>query len=412
MELVHGGDWAGYRARFGHDALDFSANVSPLGLPQGVADAIVAALPTADRYPDPLCRELRTALSRAEQLPEPWILCGNGAADLIYRLVWALKPRRALLPAPTFAEYAAALESARAQVARAEAQLAQSLAQVERFRPLVAANAISKQDFVNAEAAYKAAQADVAAGKAAVRQAEINLGYTQVTSPIAGRIGRALVTEGALVGQGEATQLAVVQQIHPVYVNFTQSSTDLLRLRRAVEGGQLKKAPGQEGVNVRIVQADGSEYPLPGKLLFTDLSVDPSTGQVLLRAEVPNPKGELLPGLYVRVRIEQAQATNAITLPQQAVTRTQQGDTVNVVDKDGKVTPRTIKVSLAQDNRWVVQEGLQAGEQVMVDGFQKLMMLPPGTPVQAVPWQPPGTTPAPATDKASAPAASSAASAS
>ena len=310
------------------------------------------------------------------------------------------------------APYAAALESARAQVARAEAQLAQSLAQVERFRPLVAANAISKQDFVNAEAAYKAAQADVAAGKAAVRQAEINLGYTQVTSPIAGRIGRALVTEGTLVGQGEATQLAVVQQIHPVYVNFTQSSTDLLRLRRAVEGGQLKKAPGQEGVNVRIVQADGSEYPLPGKLLFTDLSVDPSTGQVLLRAEVPNPKGELLPGLYVRVRIEQAQATNAITLPQQAVTRTQQGDVVNVVDKEGKVTPRTIKVSLAQDNRWVVQEGLQAGEQVMVDGFQKLMMLPPGTPVQAVPWQPPGTTPAPATDKASAPAASSAASAS
>ena len=142
------------------------------------------------------------------------------------------------------------------------------------------------------------------------------------------------------------------------------------------------------------------------------MSVDPSTGQVLLRAEVPNPKGELLPGLYVRVRIEQAQATNAITLPQQAVTRTQQGDTVNIVDKDGKVTPRTIKVSLAQDNRWVVQEGLQAGEQVMVDGFQKLMMLPPGTPVQAVPWQPPGTTPAPATDKASAPAASSAASAS
>ena len=118
MELVHGGDWAGYRARFGHDALDFSANVSPLGLPQGVADAIVAALPTADRYPDPLCRELRTALSRAEQLPEPWILCGNGAADLIYRLVWALKPRRALLPAPTFAEYAAALDTAGCEVKR------------------------------------------------------------------------------------------------------------------------------------------------------------------------------------------------------------------------------------------------------------------------------------------------------
>ena len=132
MELVHGGDWAGYRARFGHDALDFSANVSPLGLPQGVADAIVAALPTADRYPDPLCRELRTALSRAEQLPEPWILCGNGAADLIY-LVWALKPRRALLPAPTFAEYAAALESVGCEVKRKTLHEADDFAVTEAF---------------------------------------------------------------------------------------------------------------------------------------------------------------------------------------------------------------------------------------------------------------------------------------
>ena len=133
MELVHGGDWAGYRARFGHDALDFSANVSPLGLPQGVADAIVAALPTADRYPDPLCRELRTALSRAEQLPEPWILCGNGAADLISRLVWALKPRRALLPAPTFAEYAAALESVGCEVKRKTLHEADDFAVTEAF---------------------------------------------------------------------------------------------------------------------------------------------------------------------------------------------------------------------------------------------------------------------------------------
>ena len=133
MELVHGGDWAGYRARFGHDALDFSANVSPLGLPQGVADAIVAALPTADRYPDPLCRELRTALSRAEQLPEPWILCGNGAADLIYRLGWALKPRRALLPAPTFAEYAAALESVGCEVKRKILHEADDFAVTEAF---------------------------------------------------------------------------------------------------------------------------------------------------------------------------------------------------------------------------------------------------------------------------------------
>ena len=301
-------------------------------------------------------------------------------------------------PAP----YAAAAESARASLAKAQANLAQASAQAERYRPLVAVNAISKQDFVNAEAAEKQAQADVAAAKAAVRTADINLSYASVTAPISGRIGRALVTEGALVGQGEATALAVVQQIDPVYVNFTQSAADVLQLRRAMESGQFKRAGGGQGASVKLVLSDGSEYAQAGKLLFTDLSVDPTTGQVTLRAEVPNPKGELLPGLYLRVRIEQAQASNAITLPQQAVTRTQQGDTVSVVGEDGKVSQRTVKISAAQNNRWVVLDGLKAGEKVMVDGFQKLQMLPPGTPVKPVPWQAPGT-PAPAAATASAP---------
>lgn len=299
-------------------------------------------------------------------------------------------------PAP----YAAAAESARASLAKAQANLAQASAQVERYRPLVSANAISKQDFVNAEAAEKQAQADAAAAKAAVRTADINLGYASVTSPIAGRIGRALVTEGALVGQGEATALAVVQQIDPVYVNFTQSASDVFQLRRAMESGQFKRAGNTEAASVKLVLGDGTEYAQSGKLLFTDLSVDATTGQVTLRAEVPNPKGELLPGLYLRVRIEQAQASNAITLPQQAVTRTQQGDTVSVVGDDGKVSSRTIKVSTAQNNRWVVLDGLKAGEKVMVDGFQKLQMLPPGTPVKPVPWQAPGAAPAPAASAA------------
>ena len=245
-------------------------------------------------------------------------------------------------------------------------------------------------------------------GVEAVRTAQINLGYASVTSPIAGRIGRALVTEGALVGQGEATPLAVVQQIDPVYVNFTQSAADVFQLRRAMESGQFKRADNADAASVRLVLGDGSEYGQPGKLLFTDLSVDSTTGQVTLRAEVPNPKGELLPGLYVRVRIEQAQARNAITLPQQAVTRTQQGDTVSVVGEDGKVSQRPIKVSTAQNNRWVVLDGLKAGEKVMVDGFQKLQMLPPGTPVKPVPWQAPGATPGAAAAPATAPAASAA----
>ena len=306
-------------------------------------------------------------------------------------------------PAP----YAAATESARASLAKAQANLAQASAQAERYRPLVAANAISKQDFVNAEAAEKQAQADVAAAKAAVRTADINLSYASVTSPISGRIGRALVTEGALVGQGEATALAVVQQIDPVYVNFTQSAGDVFQLRRAMESGQFKRAGGGQAASVKLVLNDGSEYAQTGKLLFTDLSVDSTTGQVTLRAEVPNPKGELLPGLYLRVRIEQAQASNAITLPQQAVTRTQQGDTVSVVGEDGKVSQRTVKINAAQNNRWVVLDGLKAGEKVMVDGFQKLQMLPPGTPVKPVPWQAPGAMSAAAAAAAApAPAAS------
>ena len=152
---------------------------------------------------------------------------------------------------------------------------------------------------------------------------------------------------------------------------------------------------------MKLVLADGSEYTQTGKLLFTDLSVDATTGQVTLRAEVPNPKGELLPGLYLRVRIEQAQASNAITLPQQAVTRTQQGDTVSVVGEDGKVSQRPVKVGAAQNNRWVVLDGLKAGEKVMVDGFQKLQMLPPGTPVKPVPWQ---ASPPPADASPAAPA--------
>jgi membrane fusion protein (multidrug efflux system) len=232
-----------------------------------------------------------------------------------------------------------------------------------------------------------------------------------VTSPISGRIGRALVTEGALVGQGEATPLAVVQQIDPVYVNFTQSATDVFQLRRAMESGQIKRAGNAEAASVKLVLGDGSEYAQAGKLLFTDLSVDSMTGQVTLRAEVPNPKGELLPGLYVRVRIEQAQASNAITLPQQAVTRTQQGDTVSVVGDDGKVSQRPIKVSAAQNNRWVVLDGLKAGEKVMVDGFQKVQMLPPGTPVKPVPWQAPGASQSGAATTPAAPATAPAASA-
>ena len=307
------------------------------------------------------------------------------------------------------APYRASLASAEASLARAQANLTQAATQAERFKPLVEANAISKQDFVNAVAAQKQAEADVAAANAAVQTAQINLGYASVTSPIAGRIGRTLVTEGALVGQGEATQLALVQQINPLYVNFTQSTAEVLRLRKAIESGKLKRSAA-DAAGVRVVLEDGTEYARAGKLLFADLTVDPTSGQIMLRAELPNPEGVLLPGMYVRVRLQQAQANEVIELPQQAVTRSGTGDSVMVVGADGKVAPRSVKVGSAQNGQWIVLDGLKPGEQVMVDGFQKLRG---DAPVKAVPWQPaaPGASgksegaPAAAAPKAAPPAA-------
>ncbi|HNW61557.1 MAG TPA: efflux RND transporter periplasmic adaptor subunit [Piscinibacter sp.] len=302
------------------------------------------------------------------------------------------------------APYRATLASAQAALARAEANVMQTRAQAERYKPLAEANAISQQEYIAAQAAFKQAEADVASAKAAMQTAQINVGYAAVASPIAGRIGRALVTEGALVGQGEATQLAVVQQIDPLYVNFTQPAGEVMRLRAAIASGAYTSAGSAGSVAVTVLLEDGSVYPLRGKLLFSDLSVDPSSNQITLRAEVPNPKGALLPGLYVRVRLEQAQVPSGILLPQQAVQRGSAGDTVMVVGADGKVAARPVKVSLGQGRQWVVLDGLAAGEQVVVEGFQKIR---PNAVVKPVPWQAPASgAAAPA-----APAASAAASA-
>ena len=290
------------------------------------------------------------------------------------------------------APYQATVASAQASLARAQANVTQATAQAERYKPLLEANAISKQDYVNAVAAQKQAEADVASAKAAVQSGQINLGYASVTAPISGRIGRALVTEGALVGQGEATPLALVQQINPMYVNFTQSTTDVLKLRRAIASGKFRRAGGSaDSASVQIALEDGSDYPQPAKLLFSDLSVDPTSGQITLRAEVPNPSGVLLPGMYVRVRLEQAETPNGLVVPQQSVQRGSSGDSVMVVGTDGKVAPRPVKVGTAQGSQWVILDGLMPGEMVMADGFQKLRG---NAPVKPVPWQPAGSAPA------------------
>ena len=276
----------------------------------------------------------------------------------------------------------------RTALARAEASLFEARATLRRYESLVAVEAISQQDFDTAQAAYKTAAANV-------ESARLELEYATVRAPISGRIGRALVTEGALVGQGQVTELAVIQQINPLYVNVTQSSSEVLRMREALNSGKLAKA-GNNAAKVKVYTDDGKEYGQEGKLLFTDLTVDPTTGQVSLRAELPNPDGMLLPGMYVRVHIQEAQVDNAVLVPQQAVTRNEKGNTVMVVAADGSVSPRPVQISQSKGTNWVVSEGLKAGDQVMVDGFIKLGM--GATHVTPVPWKNPS-------DKAAAPAA-------
>jgi membrane fusion protein (multidrug efflux system) len=282
-------------------------------------------------------------------------------------------------PAP----FQAAYNSSAAALARAEANQAQANLKVQRYKPLVETNAISKQEYDDALTAQKQAAADVAAAKAARETARLNLGYATVNAPISGRVGRALVTEGALVGQGEATPLALVQQLDPIYVNITQSATDALQLQQAMASGKLKKA-GKDGAKVTLVTEDGRPYPHAGKLLFSDLSVDQSTGAITLRAEVPNPDRFLLPGMYVRARVEQAVNEQAITVPQQAVQRDGNGASVLVVGDDGKVAVRPVKADNAQGTSWIVSEGLKPGERVIVEGFQKVQ---PGAPVKPVAWK-------------------------
>jgi membrane fusion protein (multidrug efflux system) len=281
-------------------------------------------------------------------------------------------------PAP----YQAALSSARAALGKAEANLTQAASQAARYKPLVEANAVSKQEYVNVVAAQKQAEADVAANRAAVQIAQINSGYANVAAPISGHIGRALVTEGALVSATEATPLALIQQTSTVFINFTQSASELQQLRKSA-GLKLANAGA---LPVTVLLDDGSELPRKGKLLFSDVSVDPTSGQITLRAEVPNPDNLLLPGQYVRVRISQAELPSAILVPQQAVTRGSQGDTVIVVGADGKPAPRPVKVGSQQNGNWIILDGLKEGEQVVVDGFQKMQA--PGAPVKPVPWKP------------------------
>lgn len=269
-------------------------------------------------------------------------------------------------PAPFKADH----DSARATLAKAEANLYQARLQEQRYRELVDDKAVSRQEYDNARATFLQAGAEVAQAKAALERARLNLGYATVTAPISGRIGRALVTEGALVGQSETTALAIIQQLDPIHADVTQSTRDLNALRRAMRAGELQQV-GQDQARATLIQDDGSAYPLPGKLLFSDISVDPSTNQITLRSEFPNPDLDLLPGSYVRVRLEQAVQPKGISVPQRAILRDSAGvPKVLVVDPQQRISERQVVLGNAQGDRWIVSEGLAPGERVVIEGLQ------------------------------------------
>jgi membrane fusion protein (multidrug efflux system) len=304
-------------------------------------------------------------------------------------------------PAP----YRAALDQALGTLQNAQANLVAMNAQAERYKILIGGNGVSKQELDNAVALQGQAAANVATSKAAVQTARINLGYTDVVSPITGRTGPSLVTQGAYVQASTATLLTTVQQIDPVYVDLVQTSVAGLQLRRDIASGKLK-LNGPDQVKVTLALEDGTRYPVAGKLQFTDITVDPGTGSVTVRAVFPNPDYVLLPGMFVHASIEQGVNDQAMLVPQQGVTRDSKGQaTALVVGADNKVTQRMIQASGTLGNQWVVEGGLAEGERVIVAGTQKVQ---PGMSVRAVQAPAPAKAQAPATE-AQAPAKTTAA---
>lgn len=281
------------------------------------------------------------------------------------------------------ATYQATLQSAQAGLAQAQANLAAARLKADRYRGLVAMNAVSKQENDDAQAAFRQAEANVQAQQANVQQGRIGVEFTKVLSPISGRIGKSSVTPGALVTAGQATALATVQNLDQVYVDLTQSAADVMRLRRDYASGQVGR-PTSAAVN--LILDDGVVYPIQGRLEFSDVSVDPGTGAVTLRAIFPNPQGELLPGLFVRARLSKAVAADALLVPQGVVSRGPKGDAMVMVAGAGdKVEPRDVVLGQAVGSNWLVVSGLRAGDRLIVDNLQKLQ---PGMPVKPTPVQP------------------------
>lgn len=286
-------------------------------------------------------------------------------------------------PAP----YQAAYDQAVANLKRAEATLKAVKARAERYAGLVEIDAVSKQDADDALAARGQAEAEVAAARAAVQTARINLDYTRVTAPISGRIGRSTFTPGALVTAGQPQPLATIHTLDPIYVDVTQSGTELMSLREAFVQGRLKG--GETTAKVRLMLPNGKEYAHEGELKFSEVSVDPSTGSAVIRASFPNPDGILLPGMYVKALLTEGIDPDAILAPQEAISRNERGEAVAMlVNAEGKVEPRIVNAVRTVGNKWLIAEGLKAGDKLIVEGFMKIQ---PGAPVKAVAVSPVGT---------------------
>lgn len=304
-------------------------------------------------------------------------------------------------------ELRASLSAVEAALVRAEATAANAAQDVERYKGLVEDQAISQQEYDAAVARSRTAQADVAQTRAELESAQLSLGYTTVNAPISGRAGRAQVTEGALVSAASATLLTTIEQLDPAYVNFSQSGSDLLAIRREITEGTLK-VPALGRVSVRLVLEDGREYPHAGHLDFLDLSIDQATGTVALRAEFPNPDRILLPGQFVQARIAAGVRPSGFLIPQRAVQLSQNGASVMIVGEDNVVVSREIEVGELHRGSWIVRDGLNAGDRVIVEGLQKVQSGSPvriaGANPEAAGAQPGG---ADATDAADAPNAMS-----
>ena len=277
-------------------------------------------------------------------------------------------------------ELRARLGASQASLARAEATRANAAQDVARYKGLVAQQALSQQEYDAAVARLRTAEADVAQRRAELAAARLSLGYTTVTAPISGRAGRAEVTEGALVSGGAATLLTRIEQLDPIYANFSQSSSDVLALRRKIASGELQ-APSGRDVPVRLVLEDGTTYRMPGKLNFVDMSFDEATGTAALRAEFPNPQRTLVPGQFVRVRVQAGIQAKGLRVPQRAVTLTPTGANVMVVGAKDVVEARPVQLGALEGDSWVIQSGLNPGDRIVVDGLQKAI---PGQPVKPV----------------------------